>query len=169
MKVDFIDKREDGNVGEYYDCVVVDGVALEVGDYVVWNDPDAGLHAGECELIHDEEWVARVSEIVRFDKYDDPSEALHIGLDCPLGWVRWEDIAIPGEKDNGIIGARDAEAAVEGLKNRDEFERYIIHSYHAGRDGTPEGLWEVYEEKDYGYSGPHCDVCMGDGHEVKGE
>lgn len=143
-----------------FESVEVDGIILSVGDLVVWSDPDAGMHAEECELIHSEEWVVKVTEIYKsWDSYNEEWE-LKIG-NSGVGWISWGDIAIPGEKGNWVLDDFDAERLVDDFEES-EYEDYMVHQYHMGRDGTPERLWYHYKDKDYGNSGPHCEYCMSD-------
>jgi hypothetical protein len=149
-----------------YQTVEEDDAKLSVGDMVVWSDPDAGRHGRECELIHSEEWTVEVTKLRRvWDNYNEEYR-LQIGNNG-VGWINWEDIAIPGGKGNWAMTATEAEYIV-GQFEESEYDEYRVVTHHMGKSGVPDDLWDTYKDKPNLNTGPHCEHCMGDGVQIRG-
>lgn len=115
---------------------------LAVGDYVVFEDPDPGMHVGECEFVISRWFLSPVKRLrIAADG------EVRISLNAPLGWVHWGDIDEPHEHHQHAF----ADSA---------YDTWMSRAHHAGDDFP-----EEYERR-----GLSCEFCENPpGHEIHGD
>lgn len=162
--LDFDGDHQRVGVGHTFDGGFDDGeIAVEPGDVVVFDDPDAGCHAGECELIRSEVIVALVDKLYAVDYDWESGYAVEVGTTGPLGRIGVDDAYTGIVTENGVLGGLNDDMArshASELVDSDEWDSHYRRVHHLGEHGVPEGLWAQYDESDR--SGRGCPVCRGD-------
>lgn len=160
--------RGDGTkvgVGYKFSGVEVGEISISAGDVAVFDDPDAGLHVGGCELINSCMTVAYIDTVyaVDYSHSDYDGYAVEVGTKGPVGRLGITDRHVGIVTEDGVIsGLNESIVQREAgrLVDSDDAERYIVTEHHLGEPGTPEGLWSEYDESDR--SGPGCPYCTGE-------
>lgn len=168
------DHREVG-VGHKFDHYDDGDVALYPGDVVVWRDPDAGHHVGDCELIQDSIFVGKIRGVYAVDYDHEDGFSVELDTAMPIGRIDADGpyTGVVGEDHRTAIntfGMDGTQSYADSFLNGD-YERYFHWESHLGEDGVPAGLWDAYD--DGTRSGPGCPYCTGekgtDGVKIEGE
>lgn len=171
----FLGKPEKIPIGFKFEAFDNGEIEANPGDVVVWYDPDAGQHAGECEFIHESIYVGFVKGVYAVDYSFEEGYSVELDTTMPLGRIDIDGpyTAVIGENYRGeipVIGKDATQRYADRFLNSD-YDYYYHEDWHSGEDGIPENLWELYEESSH--TGPGCPYCRGeigqDGLMVSGE
>jgi hypothetical protein len=160
-----------GYKGDGYD----DGdIEISPGDVAVFQDPDAGHHAGGCEFIHRSVFVGYVESVYAVDYSYEDDYSVEIGVTAPLGRLSVGDKYTAIITEDGVIGGDSISSPRQEaarLVDNDSYEKYYQENWHLGEDGVPEPLWDEYA--DSATTGPGCPYCTDEkgknGMEIRGE
>lgn len=144
-------------VGRKYERYDGDMGTVEVGDIVVWEDPDAGMHVGECELISSSEYIAKVTDVYAFDADYTEGVEVEIGVSAPFGRLPLSDVYVCGRDDPSDWRASRADMLLSS-----EYDEWVNYEYHMDEYDVPTDLWERYDEPSSN-SGPRCEYCNNGG------
>lgn len=110
-------------------------IRVEVGDVVVFDDPDAGMHAGEDRDIINDVFVGFVKKLYAVNYDWEDGFSVEVGTTAPLGRLSVDDshtaiIAEDGKVGGGPADARDmASRLVDG-----DYEKYVRYTSHIKHD-----------------------------------
>lgn len=152
----FSSRRKEVPVGEIYEQFTTDdGNTVSVSDIVYFNDPDVAMHAGQCPLALEHEFVGYVTDVYAFNpSYRDGIEA-QVGASFPCGRLSVDDAYVAIVPTGGPPGVRGhpipsqawggnythaAENLSEVLHN--DYRKYYEVERHGGRSAVDDEFIE---------------------------
>lgn len=150
-------------VGHAFESFDNGEVAVSTGDVVVFDDPDAGLHADECEFVHSEIIVSYVDRLYAVERDGGDHYTVEVGTTGPLGRLSVGSRYTAIITEDGVVGGDSIsgpEREASRLVDHDEYTKYYQETRHLGEDGVPADLWDEYADSPR--SGPGCPVCTGE-------
>ena len=170
--VTYINERRTVPVGTIFEGYDDGDRKVSVGDMVYFNDPDAGLHAGQCELVGAWEAIGYVSEVYAFDPDYRDEVVPQVGISgSPVGRLDPTDNYVTVVPTDGGVGVRGhpllrevegrheetAKQLADRLHKSDEYHSFIVHERHDGRGSVPEDFIERSKAN-------ICQACLDNDH-----
>jgi hypothetical protein len=114
-------------------------VEVGLGDLCYWEDPDAGMHTGECPCICERAYVTRIECLYAVDYDWEDGYSIEVGVAAGLGRLSLQDV---------VLAQQDApehiERRFEAFQDS-EYTKHMTWESHYPLTDVPEQMVEGHE------------------------